>query len=161
MLVPVTLSWIAVGMTEATVPSTQDRMMPTPNPSCRRKAPTGRTAIFTMEKVRLRLSCRPPRSRPIVASSNTSVAPVSATPRAKISIRKGVPLISTNRLLKCGAMTQKAIPRISEPTKETISAEATRPPRDRRCGSSPISTVPRPNMPTVPSSVMAEMPADP
>ena len=33
--------------------------------------------------------------------------------------------------------------------------------RSVRCGSSPISIVPRPNMPIVPSSAIAEMAADP
>ena len=96
-----------------------------------------------------------------MAASNTRGAPVSPTPTAKSSIRPGEPLISTNRLLKCGDTITKPTPRISEPTPDTISAEATRPPRDRRRGSSPISTVPRPNMPMVPSSVMAEMAAEP
>ena len=94
-------------------------------------------------------------------SSKTKVAPVSATPLTNNASRAGVPVISGKWPPNADATSGKPSPRTSDPSPEASSVAAKRPPRSLSLGSSPISIVPRPNMPTVPSSVIAEMAVDP
>jgi hypothetical protein len=63
--------------------------------------------------------------------------------------------------LTCGATTANPSPSISEPRPQVSSAADTRPARLLRRGNSPISRVPRPSMPIVPSSVMTDTAAEP
>jgi len=64
-------------------------------------------------------------------------------------------------VLICGEMMAKPAPSSAEPAAEASRAAETSRARSWRRGSSPMSTVPRPSMPIVPSRVMAEIPADP
>ena len=109
----------------------------------------------------LRANCTPPRSRPIVAWSNTSDAPVRHTPAVNRAACPALPLMRPKCVLRWGEMTAKPRPSSAEPAAEASSAADTSRARSRRRGSSPMSTVPRPSMPIVPSRVMAEIAADP
>ncbi len=63
--------------------------------------------------------------------------------------------------LTCGATTANPTPSTSDASPQVSSAADTRPARALRRGNSPMSRVPRPSMPIVPSSVMADTAAEP
>ena len=60
-----------------------------------------------------------------------------------------------------GSYERESYSQHGEPTLVAIRAAETSPAASFRRGNSPISTVPSPNIPTVPSNVIAEMAADP
>jgi hypothetical protein len=85
------------------------------------------------------------------------VAAVSTTPEIKISAAAGVPLEFPRLALRCRATSTKRIPRSDDPSPAARTAAATRPARAARLGSSAIRKVPRPNIPIVPSNVIADV----
>ena len=155
-------SQIAIAPSDTAIPAVQDCAMPTPNPSCRAIAAAGNSSSLAAVNATLRDSCNPPRIKPMVAWSNTRVTPVSATPTANSAARSGVPVMCPKRPLTLGATTANTSPRTTDPMPEASNAAETRPTRvPCRRGSSPMSRVPRPNMPIVPSTVIADTAAEP
>ena len=107
-------------------------MSPTPNASCSTTAVTGSASNLMTDIARLRDSCTPPRMRPMVLSSKTRLAPVSATPTANSASRAGVPLISGKWPPNAEATSGKPSPRTSDPSPAADDAAATSPPGSRR-----------------------------
>ena len=97
-----------------------------------------------------------------MAWSKTRAAPVRAAPAANRAAVGTDPVSRTNRSAASGASTTKPRASTAEAAADTTSAASTSRPREPvRRGSSPISTVPRPSIPTVPASVMADTAAEP
>src|SRR6266851_943072 len=118
--------------------------------------------VLLLQKKVLRQSCSPPRSSPMSAWSRTKEIAQRLTPTAKRSISLTLALSTWKSADAKGATSANTTPAHAPAPPTTINAALmSGPSLPGRRGNSPINRVPNPNMQTDPSSIIAEIVAEP